>query len=313
MPKFSLQQWRYFLLAVIVIDLLIAGGISYIFTGADSLAAPDDLPTPPVAAAATVVVTPTLWPGPGRRPTPIATLPPTPFPTNALAVSGFPVGFTPTPRPTREPVYITLPQIFSAGRSGVDAPVINQIYYPEPFFPPGTNNACGPVALYAAFQGLGADIDYSHLRDIAVNNGFNADGISKGGLINTAATLNNELGQTLTIEYGDQYRTTDLIKELRRGAVIVILVRVKKEAGQFRMTDDYYSSFGHFLLVDQINTRRKYVQVAGSTLGMDKIPLADFARAWSGEAEPTSTLGGWRAFLQKEQADNWALVIKWAR
>lgn len=309
MPKFNSQQWRYFLLAVIVVDLLIAGGISYIFAGADSLAAPDALPTPQ-AIAATVIVTPTPWPGPGRRPAPTPTLPPTPLPTNALAASGFPPGFTPTPRPTREPVYITLPQLYFPGRRSVDVPIINQIYYPEPFFPPGTNNACGPVALYAAFKGLKFDIDYSRLRDIAVNNGFDAEGISKWGLLNTAVTLNNELGQPLTIEQGDKYRTADLIKYLRQGAVIVILVQVKKEAGQFRMTDDYYNSFGHFLLVDRINTRAKYVQVAGSTLGMDKVPLADFVRAWSGEAEPTSALAGWRTFLKYEKADNWALIIK---
>jgi hypothetical protein len=307
--KFNLQQWRYFLLTIIVIDLLIVGGISYIFSGTDSLAAPDTLTTPQVIAA-TVIVTPTPWPGPGPHPKPSATLPPTPLPTNALAASGFPFGFTPTPRPTREPVYITLPQLFLPGRKLVDAPVINQIYYPEPFFPPGTNNACGPVALYASFKGLGLDIDYNRLRDIAVSNGFNAEGISKWGLINTALTLNNELGNPLTIEQGDQYRTTDLIRNLRQGAVIVILVQVKKEAGQFRMTDDYNNSFGHFLLVDRINTRAKYVQVAGSTLGMDKVPLADFVRAWSGAAEPTSVLGGWSVFFKNEPADNWALIIK---
>jgi hypothetical protein len=192
----------------------------------------------------------------------------------------------------------------------VDVPVINQIYYPEPFFPPGTNNACGPVALYAAFKGLGLDVDYTRLRDIAVNNGFNAEGMSKQGLINTALTLNDELGQPLKLEQGNHYRTADLIKNLRQRAVIIILVQVQKEAGQFRMTDDYYNSFGHFLLVDRINTRSKYVQVAGSTLGMDKVPLADFARAWSGEAEPAA---GWRAFLKNEQANNWALIIKRAR
>lgn len=312
MPKFNSRQWRYFLLTIIVIDLVIAGGISYVLSGTDSLAATDTRPTPQVIAA-TVIVTPTPWPGPGRRPTPMATLPPTPLATNALAASGFPVGFTPTPRPTREPVYITLPQIFSVGRRAVDVPVINQIYYPEPFFPPGTNNACGPVALYAAFKGLGQDIDYGRLRDIAVANGFNAEGISKWGIVNTAITLNDELGQPFTIEEGNQYRTADLIKYLRQRAVIVILVRVKKESGQFVMTDDYNYSFGHFLLVDQINTRAKYVQVAGSTLGMDKVPLADFVRAWSGEADPSSVPGGWNVFLKNEQADNWALIIKRAR
>jgi hypothetical protein len=208
-------------------------------------------------------------------------------------------------------VFITLPQIFFGGQGSVDAPVINQIYYPEPFFPPGTNNACGPVALYAAFKGLGYDVDYGRLRDMAVSNGFNAEGISKWGLINTATTLNDELGHPLTIEQGDQYRTSDLIKKLRQGAVVVILVRVKKESGQFRLTDDYASSFGHFLLVDRINTRTKMVQMAGSTLGMDKVPLADFVRAWAGEAEPTAA--GWSAFLKNEPADNWAVIIQRAK
>ncbi len=313
MPKLTLQQWKYFLIAVVIVDLLISGGVFYFLTGADSLAAPVAEPATQIVVA-TVIITPTPWPGPGRRPTPPATLPPTPLPTNALAQSGFPFGFTPTPRPTREPVYISLPQIFSLGRNSVDVPVINQIYYPEPFFPPGTNNACGPIALFAALKGLGLEIEYSRLRDIAVSNGFNAEGISKWGLISTAVTINNELGQPVSIEHGDNYRTTDLIKHLRQGAVVIILVQVKKEAGQFRMTDDYYSSFGHFLLVERINTRAKNVRVAGSTLGMDQVPLADFIRAWSGgDPSAANSLGGWRAFLQKEQADNWALIIKRAK
>lgn len=262
--------------------------------------------------AVTVVVTPTPWAGPGRRPLPTSTLPPTATATNALAAGGFPLGFTPTPRPTRPPVYISLPQIFSAGQKTVDVPVVNQIYYPEPFFPPGTNNACGPVALFAGLTALKADIDYSRLRDLAVSYGFDAEGISKGGLVSTAVALNNELGQPFSIEHGDRYRTTDLIKRLRQGAVIVVLVRAKKESGQFLLTDDYYHSFGHFLLVDRINTQAKYVKVAGSTLGMDKVSLADFVRVWSGETPPDSLLG-WRPFFQSEQADNWALIIKRAK
>lgn len=313
MPKLTLQQWKYFLIAIVIVDLLIVGGVFYFLTGADSLAAPVAEPATQIVVA-TVIITPTPWPGPGRRPTPAATLPPTPLPTNALAQSGFPFGFTPTPRPTREPVYISLPQIFSLGRNSVDVPVINQIYYPEPFFPPGTNNACGPIALFAALKGLELEIEYSRLRDIAVSNGFNAEGISKWGLISTAVTINNELGQPVSIEHGDNYRTTDLIKHLRQGAVVIILVQVKKEAGQFRMTDDYYSSFGHFLLVERINTRAKNVRVAGSTLGMDQVPLADFIRAWAGDdPSAANSLGGWRALLQKEQADNWALIIKRAK
>jgi hypothetical protein len=313
MPKLTRQQWKYLFLVVVIIDLLIVGGVYYFLTGTDSLAAPVAEPATRMVVE-TVIVTPTPWPGPGRRPSPAATQPPTPLATNALAQSGFPFGFTPTPRPTREPVYISLPQIYLPGRGSVDVPVINQIYYPEPFFPPGTNNACGPIALFAAFKGLGLDVEYSRLRDIAVSNGFNAEGISKWGIINTAATLNNELGEPVRIEHGDSYSTSDLIKRLRQGAVIIILVRVKKEAGQFRMTDDYYSSFGHFLLVERINTRTKNVRLAGSTLGMDQVPLADFIRAWSGgDPAAADSLGGWRAFLQQEQADNWALIIKRAK
>lgn len=311
MRNSNLQQWKYILLAIIVLDLLIAGGVFYFIVEPTPSVALTSSVTPE-SVVATVVVTPTPWPGPGRRPIPTATLPPTPTATNALALGGFPIGFTPTPRPTREPVYISLPQILLTGRSGMDMPVINQIYYPEPFFPPGTNNACGPVALYAGLKGLKLEVDYRHLRDIAVNNGFNAEGISKTGLINTAVTLNNELGQPLTIEQGNQYRTNDLMRQLRQGAVVIILIRVKREAGQFRMTDDYSYSFGHFLLVDRINTRAGFVGVAGSTLGMDKVPLEDFIRAWSGEAPPTSPLG-WGPFLRQENADNWALILKKAK
>lgn len=311
MHNSTLRHWKYLLLALIVLDLLIAGGVFYfIVEPSPSAALTSSVTLEPVEV--TVVVTPTPWAGPGRRPIPTATLPPTATATNALALSGFPVGFTPTPRPTREPVFISLPQILFGSRGGKDMPVINQIYYPEPFFPPGTNNACGPIALYAGLKGLNLDVDYRRLRDIAVSNGFNAEGISKSGLINTAVTLNNELGQPLIIEQGNQYRTNDLIKQLRRGAVVIILVRVKRESGQFRMTDDYAYSFGHFLLVDRVNTKSKFVSVAGSTLGMDKVPLEDFIRAWSGETPPASPLG-WSSFLRQENADNWALILKKAR
>jgi hypothetical protein len=47
---------------------------------------------------------------------------------------------------------------------------------------------------------------------------------------------------------------------------------------------------------------------------MDQVPLADFIRAWSGgDPSAANSLGGWRALLQKEQADNWALIIKRAK
>jgi len=267
-----------------------------------------------VAAAgtpsATATATPTPWAGPGPRPTATPTLPPTPVATTILAPSGFPHGFTPTPRPTQAPVKITLPQIYLRGNKRVDVPVVNQIYYPEPFFPAGTNNACGPVSLYAAWQGLGVDASYGHLRNIAVNNGFNGEGISKWGLINTALTLNRELGEPLVIEYGSSYRTKDLLAHLRQGGAILVLVRVRYSGGGYHLTGDYNGSIGHFLLVESISFRTKKVKLAGSTLGMDEVPVADFLRSWTRNPNLQVPAKSWKAYLADEPASNWALILK---
>ncbi len=312
MFNFTSQHWKYLFIGIVVIDLLIVGVILYVFVFPGSVALSAALPAgePNPAVARARIVTPTPWPGPGPRPTATPTLPPTPLATTVLAESGFPPGFTPTPRPTREPVTISLPYVYPAGKSAVDVPVINQVYYPEPFFPPGSNNACGPVALFAAWLGLGIEVDYSHLRDIAVRSGFGADGISKWGMINTVTTLNNELGQPLTIEYGNNYRSRDLIKHLRQGGVVVVLVRVKRENGRYRMTADQNGSIGHFLLVERINLRSKEVKLAGSTLGMDKVPLSDFVQSWASNPQPVTTTAGWRSLLKQEKAANWALILK---
>lgn len=310
--KFFLKRWHLAVILFVAVDMLLVGGLVYLFAvqeaqrvEAAGLARLTAWPT------ATATATATPWPGPGRRVTPTPTLPPTPLATEVLAESGFPVGFTPTPQPTRPPVMITLPYISPVYRNNLDVPVINQIYYPETFFPPGSNNACGPVALFAGLQGLGSKIEYSRLRDIAVANGFTSYGISKSGLVGTAAYLNQEMGGALQIEHGSRYATKDLIKEVRTGAVVIVLLNVQKAGGQFRVTTDAVNSFGHYLIVDAVNLRSKTVQFAGSTLGMDKVPLSDFVQAWSGNTQPVSTSGpAWQSFLRKEQADNWALIIR---
>ena len=104
------------------------------------------------------------------------------------------------------------------------------------------------MSLYAAFQGLGVDASYGHLRNIAVHHGFNAEGITKWGIINTAVSLNGELGGPLTIEYGSQYHTKDLLTHLRKGAAVLVLVRVRNVGGRYHLTGDYNGSIGHFLL-----------------------------------------------------------------
>jgi hypothetical protein len=189
-------------------------------------------------------------------------------------------------------------------------PVISQIHYPEPFFPPGTNNACGPVSLYAALQGLGVQVDYGRLRNVAVNNGFNAEGISKWGMINTSLTLNDQLGQPLTIEYGNRYGTSDLIKHLRQGSVVVVLVQVRRGGSGYYVTGDPAGSIGHFLLVESISVRSKKVRFAGSTLGMDQVPLIDFLRSWTGNPQLNVSANGWRIYLRNEPEVYWALVLR---
>lgn len=310
MFKLPLKQWKPVLLAIIVLDLAaVVVVLGYFMTSQQSLAASATAAaiaaTPPTATP-----TPTPWPGPGLRPVPTATLPPTPLPTDVLADSGFPLGFTPTPRPTSSPVLISLPKIYFTGRKSVNVPVINQVYYPEPFFPPGSNNACGPVALYAAMHGLKVDADYSHLRNLAVRYGFNAEGISKAGLIGTAASLNNELGQPLTVAHGN-YTLNNLVSQLRQKGVVLVLVRVKKVNGKFVVTGDYAGSFGHFLLVENINLRTKTVQFAGSTLGMNRVPLVDFVRAWTNNPNlPDTSSAGWKTYLKENKTSAWALILK---
>jgi hypothetical protein len=313
MISFFLKQWKITVLLVVIIDTLVVAGVLYSVANRHSnqVSAAELAVAGSPAATATATATP--WPGPGQRVTPTPTLPPTPMPTEVLAESGFPVGFTPTPRPTREQVMLTLPYVFPVYGNNLDVPVINQIYYPEPFFPPGTNNACGPVALYAAVQALGANIDYSRLRNHAVNYGFTDYGISKSGLIGTLAALNRELGEPMVYEEGNNYSTTALIKQIRTGGVAIVLLQVQKSNGQWRVTADTAHSIGHFLIVDSVNLRSKTVQFAGSTLGMDKVPLQDFIQSWSHSSQAVvdaSSLPAWQDFLRHEPSDKWALIIR---
>jgi hypothetical protein len=231
--------------------------------------------------------------------------------TDVLAASGFPPGFTPTLRPTREAVYISLPYVYPANGRAIDVPVINQIHYPEPFFPPGTNNACGPVALYAALQALRADVAYGHLRDIAVSHGFTHYGISKAGMINTVTTINNELGHSYIVDHGNNYGLKDLIQSIHQRGVVTVLIRVRKANGRYRVTADKHNSVGHFLIIDNINLRTKTVKFAGSTLGMDEVPLQDFIQSWASNPQAlTNPAKNWSSYLRSEQSENWAMIIK---
>jgi len=143
------------------------------------------------------------------------------------------------------------------------------------------------VALFAALQALRIDVDYSHLRNVAVQHGFTHYGISKAGMISTISTLNHDLGNKLTIEYNN-FNRNDLMRRVRGGGVAIVLIYVYKANGRYYMSADHANSIGHFLIVESINTRKKTVQFAGSTLGMDRVSLDDFTKGWS----------------------NWALVIK---
>jgi hypothetical protein len=302
---FSRQHWKILLIAIVAVDVLVVGVVFYIFTTPNSQAESAIISS----AVTPVIVTSTPWPGPGPRPTATPTVPPTAIPTALLAPGGFPVGFTPTPRPTREPVKITLPQIYFGGKKWTDVPIVNQVHYPESFFPPGTNNACGPVALFAAVQGLGVDASYTHLRNIAVNNGFNAQGISRWGIINTAVTLNSEVGSPLRVEYGDRYNTRDLLNHLQRGGVVMVLVQLQKVGGGYRLTGHTSGTIGHFVLVERINFKTGKVKLAGSTLGMDEVPLLDFLQSWT--RNPNLTMPtNWKSYLDAEPATRWALILK---
>ncbi len=301
-----LREWKKALIIVVVVDLLVLMVGAYFVFATDLFAAPE---IPDLVLLPTPKPTPTLWAGPpGGTSTPRPNLPPTPTATTILAQSGFPHGFTPTPRPTREPVYISLP-LFGGNSGRRDLPDINQVLYPEPFFPPGTNNACGPIALYAGFLGLGVDVDYTHLRNIAVDYGFAAHGISTSGMVNTTLTLNHELGNPLNTAYGYNYNTNDLIRQLRRGRVVVVLVQLYQVNGRYYLTSDPNGAIGHFLLVENINTRRKTVRFAGSTLGIEEVSLGDFVASWSLNPEAVDPPQGWSSFLRHEPAQNWALIM----
>jgi hypothetical protein len=308
------RTWFYLIVCFVVFDIFVVGGLLYFFSvqeadrvSAAELARANATPT----ATSTPTATATLWPGPGRRVTPTPTWPPTPLATDVLAESGFPQGFTPTPRPTRKPAKISLPIVAPVYRGSVDVPIINQIYYPEPFFPAGTNNACGPVALFAALHALGAKVDYSHLRNTAVNNGFTSYGISKWGMIHTVSTLNQQMNDPFTIEYGSHYATKDVIRHIRQGGVAIVLIRVRRQGGRYVVTADKHNSVGHFLIVERINMRSKTVQFAGSTLGMENVRLEDFMRSWASNPQAvTNPSKGWQKYLRNEKASNWALIIK---
>jgi hypothetical protein len=301
------QRWKHLLILIIVTDLLVVVIGAYLFVATDIFAAPPLLPTATPGPLPTL--TPTPWAGPpGGTSTPTPLLPPTATPTTILAQSGFPFGFTPTPRPTREPVYISLPTLL--GRKLRDVPNINQVLYPEPFFAPGTNNACGPIALYAGLLGLGLDIDYQRVRDWAVSYGFNAEGISTSGIVNTAASINQERGEPYTLDYGKKFNTAELMTRLRRGEVVVVLLRVKRINGSYQVTSDYNGSIGHFLLVERINTKKRTVRFAGSTLGMEEVSLGDFVASWTSNPQAADPAEGWSQYLKNEPASQWALTLK---
>ena len=91
---------------------------------------------------------------------------------------------------------------------------------------------------------------------------------------------------------------------------MVVLVWVKKENGRYRMTADQPGAIGHFLLVESINFRSKKVKLAGSTLGMDEVPITDFIQSWTGNPNPGASISSWRTYLTREKAVNWALILK---
>ena len=311
MFNWALKHWKLVVVIVVIADALIVGGLVYIFVNTEaSRVSAAELARLTVTPTATATATATPWPGPGKRVTPTPTLPPTPEPTEVLSSGGFPVGFTPTPFPTREKVKITMPHVYPVHRTNLDVPVINQIYYPEPFFPPGSNNACGPVAMYAGLRALGLNIDYTRLRNHAVGYGFTHYGISKSGMINTLRAINSEQNNSLHIEYGDKYATKDLIRHIRTGGIAIVLLQVRKEGGQFRVVSDSYNSFGHFLIVDSINMRSNTVNFAGSTLGMEQVPLRDFLQSWSGNTQLVNqSPASLNAFMKQEKGNNWAIII----
>ncbi len=321
MPNLNLQQWLYIFIGVVLLDLLVFGGVVYYFATIDPISAAVLPPTGANLRIATLTATATPWAGPGLRVTPTPTWPPTPVATRILTDNGFPEGYiAPTPRPTIEK-HFSLNLNYSlffrrlVGSGGlIDVPDINQTLYPEPFFRAGSNNACGPVALFAALKGLGANIVYEHVRNIAVNNEFGRDGMTVSGLVNTAIILNNYLRQPFVIEQSRSYHLQDLVDELRAGGVIIVLVSIKKVDGQYQIANPGRGTIGHFLVVEQINLVSGRVTIGGSTLGMGDIPLADFVSSWSNEPqkqEKKSFRAAWRNALREENTPgNWALVIR---
>ncbi|MDM8521529.1 hypothetical protein QUF64_15905 [Anaerolineales bacterium HSG6] len=286
MPHLTLKQWLYMLAGIILIDLLVFAGFVYYFAMLN--------PTPVVAQSTPMLLRPTFtptpratWAGPGPTVTPSPTIPPTPVATQMFVDGNFASEFIPTPRP-REIANFNIDtntlfrslDLIALGRAG-KIPIIDQLQYPEPFFPAGANNACGPVALYAGMQGLGAKFQYPYLRDIAVRNDFGAHGITVSGLVNTAVIMNQQLGSPFTIEQSRGYQLSDLTHLINQKAIVIVLVRVKKVNGNYQVTGDKNGSFGHFLVLESINTMTRRVRVAGSTLGMQNIPLDDFLASWA--------------------------------
>jgi len=285
------QQWIYLFLLFIIADFLAFAGLAYYFTTTDPLVMAG-IPTPtPTRPIPTVTMTPTPWPGPGPTVTPTATWPPTPIATAILGEAGYPLGFTPTASPPQaeggfsvsfRSFANTVRKVIMMGKVG-KVPIIDQTIYPESFFPKGGNNACGPVALYAAMKGLGADIVYADVRNIAVNNEFGSEGITVSGLVNTAIILNNELGYPLKIQQSRSYKLSDLVRFLNQKSVVIVLVRVKKVDGDYFITTDRNGSFGHYLVIQNINMVTRQVRLAGSTLGMQNVSLDDLLGSWASQ------------------------------
>jgi len=274
------------LAGIIILDLFVFLGFIYYFTMIN--------PTPVVAQSTPFLLRPTftptaqpVWAGPGPTVVPSPTIPPTPIATQLFRDGNIVSEFIPTPRP-REIANFNIDtntlfrslKLIALKRVG-EIPIIDQLQYPEPFFPAGSNNACGPVALYAGMQGLGAKFKYPHLRDIAVHNDFGAHGITVSGLVNTAVILNKQLGHPFIIEQSRGYQLSDLTRLINQKAVVIVLVRVKKVNGKYQVTGDKNGSFGHFLVVESINTITRRVKIAGSTLGMQHVPLDNFLDSWN--------------------------------
>jgi hypothetical protein len=76
------------------------------------------------------------------------------------------------------------------------------------------------------------------------------------------------------------------------------------------VTGDPTGSIGHFLLVESISTRSKTVRLAGSTLGMDRVPLLEFIRSWTRNPNLNVSDNGWTTYLKREEAVHWALILK---